>query len=1035
MIRGKKVMVSAQADYDQYHQQHAAQYEAYVAGDAKGAELGPDMEVAEGVTKAIGDPELLEAMGLGERPSPEAITALGAGRHGVTGEQLVAPRAGYDRVAYNDLVYSAPKSVSVEFAAARAAGDYVRAAQLVEDIEASVRVGLDTFCQLLPVARRGLHSSLPMHAQLAALTNVHSAARPVKGQAVPDPHLHVHTRILNVALGADGKWSAVDYRALYHNVRVLNGLVEAEMQHRLQARGYATVAVTHSEKRENDPLRTERQPWRSFELARVPGGGAHWHVRPKPGGDPARRGAVARAGGRRREGPRPLAHRGGAPSAPADPEGGPSREPGVARAEDAGQTGQSWTTAGAPSWPVTGTPPRSPAAPWRPRRRPRGSRTSGAWPWRLWASVAIRTTRCTRRSSPMACGERASPAWRAVSSTRGRHGGCWSPGRSARRASPWTTRCGPGTRPSTVSCPHAVAASLEPAAVVDVLRRVEAGAVMLDPGAAQGGGDPRSDAVFSTHDLIETERRVATYIAELHDEATINVPEQAIQGALSAEARAARRRPRPRSGAGAGAAGAVQPGGLGGHRRHRRLRQDDDAAPRGRRDAGRRLSGPRGGPGRRRRGGAPGGDGGTQLEHRRLPGAVRVGQPVGTRRAAAESWPEHHPSHRRGRHGRLTDLRRLIDVAERSGVAALRTVGDPKQTQPVGAGGIFAHLARQLPTAVLSTNYRQGQHQGAAEASASALLRDGEAGKYLMVKDHAGLLQVDDTLDLSAARAVEDWAGAIAAGGSPREHVLLSDLNDVADNLNAQARAAMEQMGRLGTARVQCGQLEYAAGDRVSFVAKHVASRPRVDREGHPLLRKDGTLRTGRVVTPKRTRGEVVGVDPDAGGITVRTDGQGRLPSRLVTLTAAEAGNVLGRGYAMTTTTAQARGWDATYGVLCASRVSGLEQAYTMQTRARTETRVYANSESVHAEPDASRDLRTATIDAYAEALGRVTEKCHHPRLRHARGEGAAGGADDPPCAPHPPARRAADRSPAVLHRPARAGAARERRPGWWPVA
>ena len=124
MIRGKKVMVSAQADYDQYHQQHAAQYEAYVAGDAKGAELGPDMEVAEGVTKAIGDPELLEAMGLGERPSPEAITALGAGRHGVTGEQLVAPRAGYDRVAYNDLVYSAPKSVSVEFAAARAAGDY-----------------------------------------------------------------------------------------------------------------------------------------------------------------------------------------------------------------------------------------------------------------------------------------------------------------------------------------------------------------------------------------------------------------------------------------------------------------------------------------------------------------------------------------------------------------------------------------------------------------------------------------------------------------------------------------------------------------------------------------------------------------------------------------------------------------------------------------------------------------------------------------------------------------------------------------------
>ena len=246
MIRGKKVMLSAQADYDQYHQQHAAQYEAYVAGDAKGAELGPDMEVAEGVTKAIGDPGLLEAMGLGERPSPEAITALGAGRHGVTGEQLVAPRPGYDRVAYNDLVYSAPKSVSVEFAAARAVGDTQRAAQLVEDIEASVRVGLDTFCRLLPVARRGAHSSLPMHAQLVALTNVHSAARPVKGQTVPDPHLHVHTRVLNVALGADGKWSAVDFRALYDNLRVLDGLILLELQHRLNARGYQAVPVSES---------------------------------------------------------------------------------------------------------------------------------------------------------------------------------------------------------------------------------------------------------------------------------------------------------------------------------------------------------------------------------------------------------------------------------------------------------------------------------------------------------------------------------------------------------------------------------------------------------------------------------------------------------------------------------------------------------------------------------------------------------------------------------------------------------------------
>jgi len=974
VIRGKKVMVSAQADYDQYHQQHAAQYQAYVAGDAKGAELGPDMEVAEGVTKAIGDPGLLEAMGLGERPSPEAITALGAGRHGVTGEQLVAPRPGYDRVAYNDLVYSAPKSVSVEFAAARAAGDYVRAAQLVEDIEASVRVGLDTFCQLLPVARRGLHSSMPMHARLAALTNVHSAARPVKGQAVPDPHLHVHTRILNVALGADGKWSAVDYRALYHNVRVLNGLVEAEMQHRLQARGYATVAVTHSEKRENDPLRTERQPWSSFELPRVP--------------------EAARIG---------MSGRNQVVTQLAEAQW---RER-VADAEKA--RGRSLTEVERQALRPTPKEVQAVSRASREQKMPADrEELDGGWGAELarhgytapLASGAVEAPETAQRVADVRSlavkalglgGDRDDPMSPKVLAEGLRDAGFprlaraeFDEGEARGVLVTWalspaglTVDHSVWTRDEALNrlVPPAVAASLEPAAVVDVLRRVEAGAVMLDPGAAQGGGDPRSDAVFSTHDLIETERRVATYIAELHDEATINVPEEAIQGALSAEAarggghgldpeqeRALRALCSP-----AGWAGTV---GIAGSGKTTTLRPAVDAMQ----AAGYQVLGV-----------ALAGGAAEVLQAETGAPSWNIADFL-VRCESGSLWaPDGRPLSLDRKtillidEGGTVDSRtfaRLIDVAERSGVAALRTVGDPKQTQPVGAGGIFAHLARQLPTAVLSTNYRQGQHQGAAEASASALLRDGQAGKYLMVKDRAGLLQVDDTVGLAAARAVEDWAGAIAAGGSPREHVLLSDLNDVADNLNAQARAAMEQMGRLGTARVQCGQLEYAAGDRVSFVAKHVASRPRVDREGNPLLRKDGTLRTGRVVTPKRTRGEVVGVDPDAGGITVRTDGQGRLPSRLVTLTAVEAGNVLGRGYAMTTTTAQARGWDATYGVLCASRVSGLEQAYTMQTRARTETRVYANSESVNAQPDASRDLRTATVDAYAEALGHVTEKC-----------------------------------------------------------
>src|ERR1035438_1446698 len=100
-------MLSAQADYDAYHEEHARQWEAYYAGESD--ELGPDMEGAEGPTLAVGPAALLSELGLAERPTPEQIAALGAGLHPVTHEELVASRTD-GRVAYWDVVYSAPKS-------------------------------------------------------------------------------------------------------------------------------------------------------------------------------------------------------------------------------------------------------------------------------------------------------------------------------------------------------------------------------------------------------------------------------------------------------------------------------------------------------------------------------------------------------------------------------------------------------------------------------------------------------------------------------------------------------------------------------------------------------------------------------------------------------------------------------------------------------------------------------------------------------------------------------------------------------------
>src|ERR1035437_75726 len=88
VLRSKKVMLSAQADYDAYHEEHARQWEAYYAGQSD--ELGPDMEVAEGPTVAVAPALLLAELGLSNRPTPEQIAALGAGLHPQGGPLLVA---------------------------------------------------------------------------------------------------------------------------------------------------------------------------------------------------------------------------------------------------------------------------------------------------------------------------------------------------------------------------------------------------------------------------------------------------------------------------------------------------------------------------------------------------------------------------------------------------------------------------------------------------------------------------------------------------------------------------------------------------------------------------------------------------------------------------------------------------------------------------------------------------------------------------------------------------------------------------------
>jgi hypothetical protein len=945
MLRAKKVMLSMQADYDAYHEEHARQWEAYYAGESD--ELGPDMEVAEGPTMAVAPLGLLAEIGLAERPTALQIAALGAGLHPETREQLVGRGAHGDRVAYWDVVYSVPKSVSVEFAAAAAVHDSRRCAELLEDVQGAAATGMATFAELLPLARRGARGAEPMAAMPICLFNLHSAARPVKGQEAPDPHLHVHMRVLNLAKGADGRWSAINGRVFYHNIRSLNGLIEAELQSRLRARGYTTVAAEHG----------QRRPWQSFELERVP--------EPLRNDMSHRQSLVEQLAQQQWDRDatrlsehlgRPLTWSERAALRPTQEQvqalSRASREAKIpqSRAELAAAWGRVIDDHGYGHQP-SGDGPPSPSSP-----HLSGDVASALATWALGELGPERSRELALPREGVAHGM-----------THGQ--------------SVWTRE----ELLDTVT-PLSVARRLDASDIANVVWEVERRGVRLadrvSPGIVRGG---LPGPVWTTPEMLQVERAIVQQVAQLAETPRLSVTEAAVAGAVASE----REHGRPLDAEQEAAvraicspAGFVGLIGVAGSGKTTACRPAVAAL----RQAGYEVIG------------VSLAEGATQVFRaetgaetwniadfitRQRTGQLRHddGRPVtlgpGTVLLVDEA----------GTVDSRTQLA-LLEVCRGAQVGAIRLVGDPWQTQPVGAGGVFGFLARSLPISHLTVNYRQGDPEGTHEAVASRLLREGRGRAYLESKDAAGLLHIAPTEDQAIAEAVSEWAANLALGEPAHDHVLIADTNRVVDELNPRARARMRAMGRLGDDELIAGDVPYAVGDRVAFLGKHVAYRARLDPDDSPVLRDDGSPRLRRMTIPKRTRGEVVAVDVVAGTLTIRTDAAGRLPSRQVVLTAQQAaGNSpgspvrLGHGYAMTVAIAQARGWTDSYVVLTASQLSGLEQTYTAQTRATRCTRLYGGADQI-LQGDVPQDwlelrdrVRDRVKDTLAENLARSTRK------------------------------------------------------------
>jgi Ti-type conjugative transfer relaxase TraA len=166
------------------------------------------------------------SLGLSGEVSEEGVVRLLSGRDPRSGELLGRP-LGSGAVAGFDLTFRAPKSVGVLFAVCEP--EVVR--EVVGAHEAAVADALGYLERAACRARRG-HGGI----RVVEGRGFVAAAFRHRSSRAGDPLLHTHVVVANVTQGADGRWTALDGRALYRHAKTAGYLYQAALRAELSER-------------------------------------------------------------------------------------------------------------------------------------------------------------------------------------------------------------------------------------------------------------------------------------------------------------------------------------------------------------------------------------------------------------------------------------------------------------------------------------------------------------------------------------------------------------------------------------------------------------------------------------------------------------------------------------------------------------------------------------------------------------------------------------------------------------------------------
>ena len=154
------------------------------------------------------------------------------------------------------------------------------------------------------------------------------------------------------------------------------------------------------------------------------------------------------------------------------------------------------------------------------------------------------------------------------------------------------------------------------------------------------------------------------------------------------------------------------------------------------------------------------------------------------------------------------DLHELVEHAGHAG-AKVVLVGDHQQLPEIDAGGTFRALVARCDPIVLTENRRQREEWARRML---ALLRHGHVHDGLELASEYGAVVVAPTSEAAQTQLVRDWWQVTEAG---REAMMVAHRRSEARDLNAAARALMDDAGRLGPERLELPGGEFAAGDQI----------------------------------------------------------------------------------------------------------------------------------------------------------------------------------------------------------------------------